>query len=452
MMPAPEKLTLDRCIEIALSSNPTIKISGLEIERVNYAKKEVLANLLPTANFGVNYNRTLAKQVAYMNLGAMSGLMGGGSKPGEGSDSDDESTSNSDNKKADSGFKMGLDNSWSTGFNASMPLVAPQLWQSLKLSDSQIVVANEQARNSKLEMVNAVKCAYYAFLMANDSRRVIQESYEMAKLTYDTYSKQYALGAASEYDVLRTSVAMKNIEPEITQAEIAVKQARLQLLTLMGLQADTPFEIEGSIESEREFAMSSPEARTVKDLANNPSLRVSRAGIDLAYKNIKFEKASFLPTLALSASYNWTSSSNGNPFRNFRWNPYSMVGLTLNVPLIQGGARISRVRQAQNSYQQSLLQYDNLERQLNMQLDLAIDNIRLNVKQIGSCDESERQAGKAYDIMKRSFAIGAASYLDMRDAELALTRSRLASLQAVYNTLVAKSGLELLEGSYNLRK
>ena len=49
--------------------------------------------------------------------------------------------------------------------------------------------------------------------------------------------------------------------------------------------------------------------------------------------------------------------------------------------------------------------------------------------------------------MERSFEIGAASYLDLRDSELALTRARLAYYQAIYNYLVAGSELELLQGT-----
>ena len=54
--------------------------------------------------------------------------------------------------------------------------------------------------------------------------------------------------------------------------------------------------------------------------------------------------------------------------------------------------------------------------------------------------------------MQKSFEIGAASYLDLRDSELALTRSRLAYYQAIYNYLVARADLELLLGNANLEK
>ena len=124
-----------------------------------------------------------------------------------------------------------------------------------------------------------------------------------------------------------------------------------------------------------------------------------------------------------------------------------MIGLTLSVPLFEGGQRYSRIKQAEIQLNEMDWQRSDLVRTLNMQTDLAVENIHLNVKQIGTCALSIKQAETAHSIMKQSFEIGAASYLDLRDSELALTRSRLAYYQAIYNYLVAGSDLELLLGN-----
>ncbi|MDE7125155.1 MAG: TolC family protein, partial [Muribaculaceae bacterium] len=210
-------LSLDDCIRVALDNNPTVRIADMDITRVDYSKKETIGALLPTISFGATYNRMLAKQVAYMNMDAF------GSPD---SDNTDTETSNSKNSGRQ-GIKMGLDNSYSVGFQASVPLIAPQLWASLKLSDSHILQSVEQARASRLSLINEIKNAYYTLLLAEDSRKVIRQSYEMAALTHDIYTRQHQAGTASDYDVLRTSVAMKNVEPELLHSEIAIKQARL---------------------------------------------------------------------------------------------------------------------------------------------------------------------------------------------------------------------------------
>ncbi len=428
-------LSLEQCIGVALDMNPTVKVADMDIKRVDYSKKETLGALLPTVAFGATYNRMLAKQVAYMN---MDGFGGGAS----GDESEGASSSASGKRQ---GIKMGLDNSYSVGFSASLPLIAPQLWASLKLSDSQILQSVEQARASRLSLVNEVKNAYYTLLLAEDSRNVIKQSYEMAALTHEIYTKQHQAGTASDYDVLRTSVAMKNVEPELLQSDIAVKQAKLQLAILMGISTEIPIKASGSL-SDYEQSMYADALGLSRDYSRNTELRQNEIQIRQLSDALRVQKMAWYPTLTATANYNWTSSSNGSPFRNFLWSPYSVFGLTLNIPLFEGGIRYNRQRQASVQVEQVKLQRENIERNVASQVDLSIDNIMLNVKQIASSSESVAQAERAHDIMQRSFNIGAASYLDLRDSELALTQARLAYYQSIYNYLVANSSLELLLG------
>lgn len=437
------RLSLDDCIAIALSESPTIKVADMEITRMDYSRKETLGQLLPSISFGASYNRTLAKQTMYMNMDGFGDLGGDTENP--------ESKASASRAGSDGGIKVGLDNSYSMGFNLSMPLIAPQLWKSLDLSESRILQSVEQARQSRISLVNQIKNAYYTLLLAEDSYKTILESYDMARFTADLYAKQHSLGAASDYDVLRTEVAVKNVEPELIQATIAIKQAKLQLLILMGVDASQPIAA-GTTLAEYESTMYADVLGIDHNIEGNSELRLLDIQTRQLRDALKVQKMSLVPTLALTANYNWTSMSNGSPLKNFRWSPYSMVGLTLSIPLFEGGQRHTRIRQAEIQVNEMKWQRDNLLRSINMQADLALDNINMNVKQIASCSESVRQADKAHDIMQKSFEIGAASYLDLRDSELALTRSRLAYYQAIYNYLVARADLELLLGNANLEK
>ena len=84
-----------------------------------------------------------------------------------------------------------------------------------------------------------------------------------------------------------------------------------------------------------------------------------------------------------------------------------------------------------------------------MQIDLAIDNMNREAAQISTSKDGVLQAKKAYEIMQKSFEIGAASYLDLRDAELANTSAQLVYYQAIYNYLVSTSELDMLLGKEN---
>lgn len=437
-------ISLDQCISIALDQNPTIKVADMEIQRVDYSRKEILGQLFPSIAFGGTYNRTLAKQTAYFNMSKM----GGGSDTSNTEGTTDDSGTASG---GDEGIKMGLDNSYQMGFTASMPLVAPQLWKSIQLSESQILQNVEKARASRISLINQVQNAYYSILLAYDSYEVIKKNYETALFNANIFEGKFKVGTASEYDVLRSSVQVKNIEPELLQAQIAIKKAWLQMKVLLGLDANVNLKIANKL-SDYEKDMYDSVMNIDKSIDNNTDLRSMDLQTNTLRKALEVQKMSLYPTLALSANYNWTSSADGSPFKNFRWSPYSVVGLTLSFPLFQGGQRWHKIKQADIQVREMGYERDNLVKNLNMQVELQIDNIKKNVKQISTSAAGVKQAQKAFDIMEKSFQIGAATYLDIRDAEYALTTAKLTYYQSIYNYLVAQSDLQYLLGNTEIEK
>ena len=414
-------LSVDDCVKIALNENPTIKIADMEITRVDYSKKETIGQLFPNVSFSAAYSRTLAKQTMYMNNGGQT-----------------------------MAIKMGRDNTHNTGFNASMPLISVALWKSIKLSDNQILQNIEASRTSRISLINQVKNAYYALLLAYDSYDVLVENHATAKVNADIYEKKFKNGTASEFDVLRSSVAVKNIEPSIIEAQNSIRSLELQLKVLMGMDVNQGIKPNTSL-SDFKSTMYADVMTMNSDLSMNADLRKLDLQTDYLKKAIDVQKASWLPTLSATIGYNWYSMSDGSPFKNFAWSPNSSVGLSLSWTLFNGGQRYYKQKQAELSYKEMAWQRDNLSRTLEMQRQIQLDNIQKNVKQIETCTASVEQAVKANQIQEKSFKIGASTYLDLRDSEDALMSSKLAYYQAIYNYLVAKSDLELLLGNADVQ-
>ena len=409
-------LSRNQCIEIALQDNPTVKIADLEVKKVDYAKKETLASVFPSIDFNGAYQRSIELQTIRMDLGG-------------------ESQS----------LKMGSDNTWNLGFSASLPLIAPTLWKAIDISDTQILASLEDARASRLDLVNQVNKAYYALMLAISSKAVIQQNYDVAKFNAEIYQKQYENGTASEYDVLRSSVQVKNVEPELLQADIALKQCQLQLKVLMGISTDIEIYPDITLNELSDEMWTYPTDQNIS-LQENTSLRSLEIQKNILSKNVTLKKFAWIPTLGASYTLSWTSLSNGSPFKNQQFNPYSFVGLALSVPIFSGGSKLYGLKQAQVQLKEIELQKDYLINSLNMQIDLAIDNMNREAAQISTSKDGVLQAKKAYEIMQKSFEIGAASYLELRDAELANTSAQLVYLQSIYNYLISSSELDMLIG------
>ncbi|MDE7349488.1 MAG: TolC family protein, partial [Muribaculaceae bacterium] len=416
----PDSIPISReeCIDIALSQSPTIRIADLEVKRVAYSKRETIGNLLPQIGFSLSYQRSIELQTIRMNMGGQSQKL-----------------------------KMGSDNTWNTGFSLSLPIIAPTLWKAISISDTQIAQNLESARSSRLELVNQVNKAYYALMLAISSKDVIRQQYDIAKYTAEIYRKQFEQGTASEYDVLRSEVQVRNIEPSLLDADISVKQCQLSLNVLMGIDDALNLYPNVSMEDMQQdmygYLLES------KSLAGNSTLRSLELQQKMAAQNVAVKKLAWLPTLGASFNVNWLSLSNGPMFKDVDFSPYSSLGVQLSIPIFSGGTKWYQMKQAQVQQTELELQKENLVNSLNMQVDLALDNINRQAKQIDSSKEGVRQANKAHDIMLKSFQIGAASYLQLQDSELANSSAQLSYLQAIYNYLVSTSELDLLLGRDN---
>jgi len=414
-------LSLDECITIALNENPSIKVQEMEITRVDYSRKEVLGQLFPSINLVGQYQRNLSLQTMYMDT--PSGTMA---------------------------IKMGSDNTHAGGFQATIPLVVPQLWKSIKLNENQILQNVEAARANKLSLVNQVEKTYYALLLAQDSKRVIEENHATAQLNADIFQKKFDLGAASEYDVLRANVAVSNLEPSIIEAENSINALLLQLKVLMGMDVRTqiaPSQQLSDFRGEMYERVMSNTLGSDTTLANNTSLKSLDLQTDYLKKVLDVQKMAWYPTLSGSASVMWHSMSNGSPLSGFRWSRASNVGLSIAFPIFQGGQRYYKQKQAEIAVEEMKWQRENLERSLHMQVATQNDAIAKNLKQIESNENGVTMAEKANDIMQKSFKIGAASFIQLRDTEDALMAARLAYYQAIYNYLVAESDLEYVLGN-----
>ena len=410
------RLSRNECVAIALQDNPTIRVADLEVKRMDYSKREVLANLFPNIDFSAAYQRTIKLQTISMNMGGQSQK-----------------------------FQMGTDNNWNMGFSASMPLVNAALWKSIQISDTQILATLESARASRLDLVNNLNKSYYALLLAIASRDVIRQNYDIAKMNAEVFQKQFENGTASEYDVLRSSVQVTNIEPELLQADISVRQCSLMLKVLMGMDKDV--EVMPSVTlKDMQREMYGYTIGAERSLARNTSLRSLDIQTKMLKQSLTAKKFAWIPTLGVSYNMNWNAMSNGNPFRNQEFNPYSNVGFAIQVPIFNGLGRLNAVKQAEVQVKEMAFQRENLVDNLNMQVDLALDNINKQVAQIASSEQGVKQAAKAYEIMQKSFEIGAATYLNLRDSELANTSAQLSYLQAIYNFLVSTSELDTLLG------
>lgn len=446
----PVVISLEQALKIALSENIAVKVADKEIERTKYAKKGTYASLFPQIDATGSYQRTIKKQVMYMDFDMSS--FGGGSAAGSGSTgsgtagtgegSGTGSGSTASSSKNNGGLEVGRWNTWSAGLSASMPVVNAQLWKSIKISGMDVELAVEKARASRLDMVSQVKNAYYAVLFSKEAFNVYKEVYENAMTNYAETEKKYNVQKATDLDMARAKTNVANAIPNVYNAESSIILALWQLKAVMGIDLEMNIDVEGAIEDYSEYMTSDVTKADSISLDRNSTMKQLEIQANELAQSIKTQQYAYIPTLALAFNYSYNAMTNDFNFKEYRWTPYSYVGVSLSIPIFSGGKRLNQVRQARNSYEQMRLQMTSTERNLKISIRQSLNTMETNVKSYDAAKDAVASAEKAYNIAEKSYEVGRATLTDLNDAQLALTQARLAESQAVYNFIVAKTQLE----------
>ncbi len=406
-------LTLDKAIELALSENPTMKVAEQEIQLKEVSKREAWQNLLPTVSIDgtISYNIKVAEIKTSMGS-----------------------------------FKMGMDdsNTWNGALQVALPLYAPAVYKTMSLSKSDLELAVEKSRGSKLDLINQVTKAYYQLMLAQDSYKVLQDNYKQAEINFDIVKAKFEQGSVSEYDKLSAEVQKNSAWPAVISGKNAVELAKLQLKVLMGITADVNLMIDDNLKN-HETRMATAGTQSI-DLTNNSTLRQLDLSAELLRKQRKILSSSFQPTLALVGSYQYQSMSNTNwEVNNYNWSNASSLTLSLSIPLFKA-SNFTKLKS--NKIQQSQLAENrlNAERMLNMQAQSYIDNMKKSAEQLQSSKLAVEQAQKGLTISQKRYEVGKGTILELNNSQVSLTNTQLAYNNTIFDYLVAQSELNTVLG------
>ena len=426
------ELSLEKALEIALSDNPTIVVSGLEIERQDWVRKQTIGSLLPNVSVQSQYSYSIVKQ------------------------------------EMAKGLSFGADNTINNTASLSLPLYAPTVYETLKMNRTQMEQAVENARSSKINLTNEVKKGYYNILLAEQSLTVLKESEKSIAETVANTEKMYEQGLASEYDLLSAQVQLSNLRPNIVQTENSIKATKLLFKMYLGLPSESDFVLEGTLDNfAEEVAMAIIPTDSV-DLSNNTDLRSLEFQRRLLEHQLRMTNASRLPTVAAFSTFMYSGNDNSMNFgeiiggsmgggmgggssapttkKEWWWQKPLSAGISISIPLFSGGRNLNKAHEIRNTLHQLSLQRDYLAQSVNVQVESAFNNILTAKEKMTSNEITVRQAAKAYEIAQVRYNAGTGTILELNSSELSLTQARLNYSQAIYDFLAARADYEKIIG------
>ncbi len=416
------RLDLKTALSIAHDNNPTLQIADLEIQRVDYAKKESIGNLLPSVSATGQYTNSIMKSVMFMPA-SMSAVMGGASY-----------------------MEIGYKNSFTGTISAQMPLINFSLWESIKAKQTQIDLIVEQSRSSSLDMTKQVKDAYFNVLLSKSSLEVLEQSISNAKESLRTTKTAYEHGTTSEYDYLSAQIQVNNLNPSYISAKNSVELAILQLKILLSLPETQEIEVTEKLEDYEENFSLLDELETEKALTNNSQLRQLDLNIASLQHSLKTIKYQHLPTLSAFGQYVYQTQAEDFKFSNYDWVPSASIGLTLSIPIFNGNTYLNQQKQTEISLKELQLQRSYTADGMNIQVLSALKNMKAAKEQLVVNKEAIAQAERGYEIAKVRYQTGSGTILELNDSQLALTKSKLNYQQAIYDYISAQATYENVVG------
>ena len=330
------------------------------------------------------------------------------------------------------------------GLVVKQPLyTAGKVGTALRLAAVEAEGALTEIDRAEQDVALDVVRAFYALLWAEKYEKVVEETQQQSRAHASTARTRFQNGVATEVDVLRSEVAVANGAPDLVRARNAIHQARARLNYMMVRPIDAPLSVDGDLE-QRAFDTSSFDDLAAEAIRRRPEMHRLRVAERSAGVQLDLAKAESRMRLDFAGQYGTAARLASN-----LWNPefarWSM-GISFSLPVFDGFKRSGMVWQATAAQRQARLDREKLEQEVKLTLQQALDELNAARETVTAAQATVGQADKVLSMMQNNYKWGAATTLDILDAQTALSVARTNLLRGLHDYCVARAYLRWILG------
>jgi outer membrane protein TolC len=306
------------------------------------------------------------------------------------------------------------------------------------------VSAATQELDSTAERVAAeVARAYLAAVRADADVDTANANITLSEAVLTQAENQKKAGTGTGIEVTRAKVQLANDRQHLLVTENTRRSAHLELLRAMGTPLDTEVKLTDKLGYVPVDAVTLEEARA-QALQARPDLKAQQRREENARLSASAVKMERLPSLAAFGDYGSSGISVDNSL------PTRTYGISLKVPLFDGGRRDARRAEAASQYRSEKVRTDDLKQQIDLDVRLALDGLRSAEDQVKVAREGLELSDSELTQARRRYDAGVANSLEVTDAQTRLERARDNETQALYNYNVAR--IDLAQAMGNMRR
>jgi len=333
---------------------------------------------------------------------------------------------------------------YSYGVNLNQPIFRQQIRAQLEQAKSQVAQADKQLVLAQQNLIIRSSKAYFDVLLAQDKVALIRAQKEAVDKQKQQAQANFEVGTATITDVNEAQARFDLIQAQEIAAlsDLEVKKRGVQ--SIIG---HMPAELK-SVRTDLQPQM--PEPMVMEDwvnmaLQNNLSIAIQQQALDIATQEVERQNAGHMPTLDAVASYtdryaNGSANGFGSDLQD------ATIGLQLQVPLYQGGAVSSKVREAVANKDKAADDLEAIRRQAELDARQAYLNLVTAVSQVKAYEQALNSSQSQLDSTNLGYEVGVRNSVEVLNAQQQFFSAKRDLLQAQYAYLLDVLSLKFSVG------
>jgi outer membrane protein TolC len=295
--------------------------------------------------------------------------------------------------------------------------------------------ASAQREATAIDVSRNVARAYYQFLGAAALTQSAEQSIGAADANQKNVEVRRSAGAATDLDLERASANVARARQDLADAELGVALASRSLETLSGLLPEPP---DGTLR-EDDLHPEAPLEQWLDLAAKSPLSRVAAHQRAAAEQSRRAASASFVPTLSASAQER-SSNATGFAGRTSNYSIQLVLGWRLEYALFAN----NRAQEASLEAQQ--VRAERTERALADATFEAYQRVRAGIAKSMAARAEASAAARAASLAQDRYGVGAATQLDVTQAQRDAFLADASRIQADSDLAYARAALRLAAG------
>ncbi|HEU5404310.1 MAG TPA: TolC family protein [Terriglobales bacterium] len=306
----------------------------------------------------------------------------------------------------------------------------------LEAARNQTAVTTSQVADAERTLTFNVAQQFVNVLLAESNLSFANDALKSYQDTVNISQERYKAGDISEGDLLKIKLQMLQFQTDVSAAQIARTQALVALRQLIGYQALTPdFDVVGDL-AYQPLKLNEDDLKAAA--LRRPDVVAAQKGVALAQSQHTLEIANGKRDLNTSFNYSHVAGVNTGAFF-----------FNMEIPIFdlnQGEIKLTQFAVDQSKYTETAAEETALADVANAYEAFRSSDQVVQLYTSGYLD----QAKESRDISQYAYRGGAASLLDLLDAERSFRQTQLAYRQALANYMLAVEQVREAVGTRNL--